>query len=134
MGYSVLNTIYSMLSSFVEIYSIKVGKHPGICPYMEGSMNPTLPKHNFPWDVRAVVKYLTNASSEKLYDLSKKLATLTATLCGQRPKEILGLTDIHNLSFENFLVIHIGDIMKASNKKFRIGEIKKMIKFVSSHV
>ena len=70
----------------------------------------------------------------KNYDLSKKLATLTATLCGQRPKEILGLIDIHNLSFENFLVIHIGDIMKASNKKFRIGEIKKMIKFVSSHV
>ena len=133
MGYSVLNTICSMLSSFVEIYGIKVGKHPGICPYMEGNMNPTLLKHNFPWDVRAVVKYLTNASSEK-HDLSKKLATLTAILCGQRPKEILGLIDIHNLSFENFLVIDIGDIMKASNKKFRIGEIKKMIKFVSSHV
>ena len=88
-------------------------------------MLTSLPKHNFRWDVGAVVKYLTNASSEKLYDFSKKLATLTAILCGQRPKEISGLIDIRNLSFEdNFLVIRIGDIMKTSNKKFRIGEIK----------
>ena len=43
----------------------------------------------------------------------------------QRPKEILGLIDIRNLSFEeNFLVIRIGGIMKTSNKKFHIDEIK----------
>ena len=127
MGYSVLNTIRSMLSSFVEIDGIEVGKHPVICRYMKGAcnMNPSLPKHNFTWEVGAVVKYLTNASSEKLYDLSKKLATLTAILYGQRPKEILGLIDIRNLSFEeNFLVIRNGDIMKTSNKKCHIGEIK----------
>ena len=54
-----------------------------------------------------------NASSEKLYDLSKKLVTLIAILYGQRPKEILGLIDLRNLSFEeNFLVIRIGDTMK----------------------
>ena len=59
----------------------------------------------------AVVKYLTNAPSEKLYDLSKKFTTLTSMLCVQRPKEILGFIDIRNLSFEdNFLVIRIGDI------------------------
>ena len=127
MGYSVLNTIRSMLSSFIEIDGMEVGKHPVICRYMKGAcnMNSSLPKHNFTWDVGAVVKYLTNASSEKLYDLSKKLATLTAILYGQRPKEILGLNDIRNLSFEeNFLVIRIVDIMKTSNKKFHIGEIK----------
>ena len=56
---------------------------------------------------------ITNALSEKLYELSKERATLTAILCGQRPKEILGLIDIRNLSFEeNFLVISIADIMK----------------------
>ena len=116
-----------MLSSFVEINGIEVGKHPVICRYMKDAytMNSSLPKHNFLWDVGAIVKYLTNASSEKLYDLSKKLATLTAVLCGQRRKEILGIVDIRNLLFkENFLVIHIGDIMKTSNKKFHIGEIK----------
>ena len=87
LGYSVLNTIRSMLSSFVEIYVIEVVKYPIICRYMKDAynMNPSLPKHNFTWNVRAVVKYLINASSEKLYDLSKKLATLTAILCGQRP-------------------------------------------------
>ena len=74
-------------------------------------MNPSLPKHNFTWDVGAVVKYLTNAPSEKLYDLSKKFTTLTSMLCVQRPNEILGLIDIRNLSFEdNFPVIRIGDI------------------------
>ena len=87
LGYSVLNTIRSMLSSFVEIDVIEVGKYPIICRYMKGAynMNPSLPKHNFTWNVRAVAKYLINASSEKLYDLSKKLATLTAIPCGQRP-------------------------------------------------
>ena len=66
-----------------------------------------------------------NASSEKLYDLSKKLVTLIAILYGQRPKEILGLIDLRNLSFEeNFLVIRIGDTMKTWNKKFHIDEIK----------
>ena len=88
-------------------------------------MNPSLPKHNFTQVVGAVVKYLANASPENLYDSSKKLATLTAILCEQRPKKILGLIDIRNLLFEeDFLVIRIGDIMKTSNKKFRIGEIK----------
>ena len=127
VGYSVLNAIRSMLSSFAEIDGIEVGKHPVICRYMKAAynMNPSLPKHDFKWDVGAVVTYLTNASSEKIYDLSKKLATLTAIRCGQRPKEILGLTDIRNLSFEeNFLFIRIGDIMKTSNKKFNIGDIK----------
>ena len=115
-----------MLSSFVEIDCIEVERHPVICQYMKGAynMNSSLPKHNFTWDVGTAVKYLKNASSEKFYDLSKKLATLIAILCGQRPKETLGLTDIRNLSFEeNFLVICIGD-MKTSNKKFHIGEIK----------
>ena len=95
VGYSVLNIIRNMLSSFAEIDGIEVGKHPIICRYMKGAynMNPSLPKHNFTWDVGAVVKYLTNASSEKLYDLSKKLATLTAILCGQKSKEILGLIE-----------------------------------------
>ena len=127
MGYSVLNTIGTMLSSFVEIDGIEVGKHPVICRYMKGAynMNPSLPKHNFTCDVEGVVKYLANASSEKLYDLSKKLATLTALLCGQIPKEVLGLIDIRNLSIEeNFLFIRIDNIMKTSNKKFHIGEIK----------
>ena len=55
-------------------------------------------KYNFTWDVGAVVKYLINVSSEKLPDLSKKLATLTAILCWQRPKEIFILIDILKLS------------------------------------
>ena len=81
-----------------------------------------------------------NASSEKLYDLSKKLATLIAILYGQRPKEILGLIDLRNLWFEeNFLVIRIGDTIKTWNKKstltrLNFHSIEKVIKFVSSHV
>ena len=68
VGYSVLNTICSMPSSFVEIDGIEVGKHPVICQYMKDAyhMNPSLPEHNVTWDAEAVVKYLTNSSSEKL--------------------------------------------------------------------
>ena len=42
-----------MLSSFAEIDGIEVGKHPVICRYMKAAynMNPSLPKHNFKWDV-----------------------------------------------------------------------------------
>ena len=44
---------------------------------------------------------------------------------GKDLKEKLGLINIRNLSFEeNFPVIRIGDIMKTSNKKFHIGEIR----------
>ena len=57
-----------MPSSFVEIDGIEVGKHPVICQYMKDAyyMNPSLPEHNVTWDAGAVVKYLTNSSSEKL--------------------------------------------------------------------
>ena len=48
-------------------------------------------------DMGVVAQYLTNSPSEKLYDLSKKLVTLKAILCGKRPKEILGPIDIRNL-------------------------------------
>ena len=50
-------------------------------------------------DMGVVAQYLTNSPSEKLYDLSKKLVTLKAILCGKRPKEILGPIDIRNFSF-----------------------------------
>ena len=44
VGYSVLNTIRSMLSSFVETDRIEVGKNPVISRYIKGanSMNPSL--------------------------------------------------------------------------------------------
>ena len=75
LGYSVLNTIGSMLSSFVEIDGIEVGKPPIIWRSMMGAcnMNQSLPKHIFTWDVEEVVKHLLNVSSEKLNGLSKKI-------------------------------------------------------------
>ena len=80
-----------------------------------------------------------NASSEKLYDLSKELVTLIAILYGQRPKEMLGLIDLRNLSFEeNFLVIRTGDteheIRNSTLTRLNFHSIEKVIKFVSSHV
>ena len=37
VGYSVLNTIRSMLSFLVEIDGIEIGKHPVICRHMTGA-------------------------------------------------------------------------------------------------
>ena len=75
VGYNVLNTIHSVLSSFVKIDGIEVGKHPVIrrnmkCTY---SMNPSLPKYNFTWNVGTVVTYLTNASSENYMTYQRNL-------------------------------------------------------------
>ena len=77
-----------MFTSFVEIDVAEVEKHPIVFRYMKGPYNINLevPKFKFIWDTGTVIKYLTNIIFDKLLDLSKKRATLTAVLCGQRRK------------------------------------------------
>ena len=68
--------------------------------------NPSLPKRSFTWDAGAVVKYLSSINPKSLLDISRKLASLLAILCGQRGREILLVIDIRNTTIEeNFLII-----------------------------
>ena len=126
LGYSVLNSARGMLSSFATIEGYDAGKHPLICRYMKGVYNsyPSLPKRSFTWDAGAVVKYLSSINPKSFLDISRKLASLLAILCGQCGRKI-SVMDIRNTTIEeNFLIIRIGDKLKTTSIKFHVGEIK----------
>ena len=127
LGYSVLNSARGMLSSFATIEGYDAGKHPLVCRYMKDvyNSNPSLRKRSFTWDAGAVVKYLSSVSPKSLIDISHKLASLLAILCGQHGREILSVMDIRNTTIEeNFLIIPKGDQLKTTGIKFHVGEIK----------
>ena len=127
LGYSVLNSARGMLSSFATIEGYDAGKRPLVCRYMEGvyNINPFLPKRSFTWDAGAVVRFLSSATPKPLLDISHKLASLLAILCGQRGREILSVMDIRNTTIEeNFLIIRIDDQLKTTGIKFHVGETK----------
>ena len=86
VGYSVINTARSALSTFITIDNHTVGMHPLVCRYLKGVFNefPVLPKYSFTWDVGVVLKYISSMNTENVQQLSQKLATLLAKLCGQR--------------------------------------------------
>ena len=116
-----------MLSSFATIEGYDAGKYPLVCQYMKGvyNSNPSLPKRSFTWDAGAVVRYLSSVTPKSLLDISRKLASLLAILCGQHGREILSVMDIRNTTIEeNFLIIRIGDQLKTTAIKFHVGEIK----------
>ena len=116
-----------MLSLFATIEGYDAGKHPLVCWYMKGvyNSNPSLPKRSFTWDAGAVVRYLTSVTPKSLLDISCKLPSLLAILCGQRGREKLSVMDIWNTTIkENFLIIRIGDQLKTTGIKFHLREIK----------
>ena len=69
---------------------------------------------------RIVLKYLSILKNDSVFDLSGKLATL----CGQRAKEILVVTDLKNIFFEeDLLIIRIGDVLKTTSRKCHSKEL-----------
>ena len=98
-----------------------------VCWYMKGvyNSNPSLPKRSFTWDAGAVVRYLSSITQKSLLNISRKLASLLAILCGQRRREILSVMSIRNTTIkENFLLIRIGDQLKITGINFHVGEMK----------
>lgn len=45
------------------------------------------------------------STNNSVFDLSGKLETLLAVLCGQRAREVLSVIDLKNISFEEDLLI-----------------------------
>ena len=126
VGYSVMNTALSSLSTFINIDSVPFGQHPFITRFMKGVFNIKLdlPKYNFKWDVGILITYISKIDTNSLKYLSQKLATLLVLLCGQRCGEILSVLNIRNLDLpENMCVIRIGNILKTSGPKNYLGEI-----------
>ena len=59
-----------------------------------------------------------------MHDISRKLVSLLAIVCGQRGREILSVMEIWNTTIkENFLIIRTGDKLKTTSIKFHVGEI-----------
>ena len=115
VGYSVINTARSALSTFITIDNHTVGMHPLVCRYLKGFFNkfPVLPKYLFTWDVGVELECISSMDTENVQHLSQKLATLLAILCGQRAREMLSLMDIRNITMEETcLIIKIGDLLK----------------------
>ena len=96
VGYSVMNTALSSLSTFINIDSVPFGQHPFITGFMKGVFNIklALPKYNFKWDVGIVITYISKIDTNSLKYLSQKLATLLVLLCGQRCGEILSVLNM----------------------------------------
>ena len=114
VGYRVIDTAISALSTFITIDNYTVGIHPLVCRYLKGVFNgiPLLPKYSFTWDVGVMLKYISSMNTENVQHSSQKLATLLAILCGQRAREILSLMDTRNITMEETcLIIRIGDLL-----------------------
>ena len=97
VGYSVMNTARSSLSTFINIDGVPVGQHPVITRFMKGFMKvikPALPKYNFTWDVGIVITHISKINTNSLKFLSQKLAKLLVSLRGQIWAEILSVLDI----------------------------------------
>ena len=56
VGYSVINTARSALTTFITIDNHTVRMHSLVCRYLKGVFNefPVLPKYSFTWDVGVV--------------------------------------------------------------------------------
>ena len=127
VGYSVINTARSALSTFISIDNHLIRMHPLVCRYLKGVFNEfcVLSKYSFTWDVGVVLKYISSMNTENVQHLSQKLATLLAILRGKRAREILSLMAIRNITMEETcLTIRIRDLLKTSNRKFQNRELK----------
>ena len=58
VGYSVINTARSALSTFITTDNHTVGMYPLVCRYFKGVFNelPVLPKYSFTWGVGVALK------------------------------------------------------------------------------
>ena len=127
VGYSVINTARSALSTFISIDNHIIRMHSLLGGYLKGVFNEfcVLSKYSFTWVVAVVLKYISSMNTENVQHLSQKFATLLAILCGKRAREILSLMAIRNITMEETcLTIRIRDLLKTSNRKFQNRKLK----------
>ena len=68
VGYNVMNTTRSSLSTLINIDGVPIGQHPVITRFLKGVFNikPALPKCNFTWDVEIVIIYISKIDANSL--------------------------------------------------------------------
>ena len=73
---------YDAVNDIAIAYTFHIPR--GVPWYVKGvyNSNPSLPKRSFTWDEGAVVKYLSFMIPKSLLDISRKLASLLAIVCG----------------------------------------------------
>ena len=75
-----------------------------------------------------VIHYLGNKWTDKLKNLSERTITLLSILCGQRGRAIIIAMDTRRITFEeNYVIIRIGNLLKATNEKCHTEEVNSHI-------
>jgi len=119
LGYGVINTARSALSTFLDHNGLTVGKLPLIHKFMKDifKLKPSVPRYKLIWDVNIVLDYLKNWFPLKelcLKMLTSKLVTLIALVTAQRVQTI-HLLDINKMYVsENSYDFVIADNVKQS--------------------
>ena len=93
VGYSVMNTARSSLSTFINIDGLPVSQYQVITRFMKGILNikPALPKYKFTWDVGIVITYISKIDTNSLEYLSQKLATVSVPVWPEMWRDIIGV-------------------------------------------
>ena len=119
-SYSAINTARSALSSFiVNEQGVTAGNTRLVKRFLKGvfELRPPHPRYEYIWDANIVLDFLKNFSVEdiSLVCLTKKLVTLMALASAQRV-QTLSFINIDNICYQNdFILIHIYDLLKQSN-------------------
>lgn len=125
LGYSVLNTARSAVSSILKIDNLPAGEHSMVKRFVKGVFNsrPSLPRYNCIWDTSPVLKKLEKfhpANTLSLKLLTFKVLLLLALLTSQRTQNLqsLRLKDI-TLNNENIQIVW-SSLMKQSRPGYNL--------------
>lgn len=93
VGYSVVATCRSAMSTFVKIDDVKVGDHPLVSRFKTGLFNqkPALPRYTDTWNSQVVLNHLKTyltTGNLSLKELTQKLVMLMALLSVQRTQTL----------------------------------------------
>lgn len=122
MGFNALNTARPFLSSFLQIDTLPVRKHPLVKKCLRGTydIRTPIPKSNFARNISIVINFLLDFDcSSSVLNLSMKVAILFAVLNGQRAQEMSSVIKIE----ESYCIVRIGDLLKTPTAKHQPGEI-----------
>ena len=133
VGYSVVNTARSALSSFIQLpQGISFGKMPIITRLLRGMFKtrPSLPRYMVTYDVNIVFNYLRSLPpipKISLKDLTFKVVTLLCLLTGQRCQSINYLNIDYMHIERGKIVFYIPKILKTTTPSFHTSPLELLL-------
>ena len=120
LGYSVINTASSVLSSVLDLPGGNTfGTHPLVTRFLKGvfELKPSLPRYTTIWDVGTVLQYLKTLHpipELSLKTMTKKLTMLLCLLTGQRCQTLTKLDVSLMQALPDKYVFSIGEKLKTT--------------------